>query len=151
MLIVLLTLVGFALILIDLLFIPGMLLLTAGSIAILYSVYLNFLENGLLWAALHLLACLAVVPKLITTSLNRIALKTEMPKEDGYLGIPDLKHLIGKTGTAFSDLRPSGSVELELEGQKELMDCISEGGYIEKGSPVIVREQRGPSLVVAKS
>ncbi|MCB9396478.1 MAG: hypothetical protein H6510_01565 [Acidobacteria bacterium] len=107
-------------------------MLTIGSIAILYSVYFNFIENGFL-GSLTPARLFSRCTKIITISLNRIALKTEMPKEDGYLGIPDLKHLIGKTGTAFSDLRPSGSVELELEGQKELMDCISEGGYIEKG------------------
>ncbi|MCB1051492.1 MAG: hypothetical protein KDC71_12915 [Acidobacteria bacterium] len=151
MLIVVLTFLGFFLILADLLFIPGMVLLTIGSGMILYSVYLNFIENGLFWAALQLIACLAVVPKIITISLNRIALKTEMPKEDGYIGIPDMTHLIGKKGKAFSDLRPSGCIELEIEGQKELLDCISEGGFIEKGSFVQVLEQRGPSLVVVKS
>ncbi len=148
--ILLLSIAGYLLILLDLVLIPGAVLLTAGCGIVLYAIYLNYLEYGLVSSLIHLAISLAFVPKAIGWSLNRVALKNEMDKEDGYVGIPDRDHLIGKKGVALSDLRPSGTVGLR-EGEEDIrLDCVAEGGYIERGSPVSIVEDRGPSLVVRK-
>ena len=147
--IVLFTILGFALIIIDLLFLPGGFLVAAGAALILYSVYLNLAEPyGIPRAIVHLLVCIAITPKLITWSLRRISLKKEMNKDDGYVGVEDHTEMLGWAGSAFSDLRPSGMVI--LDNHDEHLDCIAESGYIEKGSRVEVVEERGPSLVVRK-
>lgn len=146
--ILLLSVCGFLFILLDLVLLPGVVLLLFGSCLILYAIYLNYLDYGLLPALLHLAVSLAFVPKMITWSLGRVALKNEMKKEDGYVGIPDRKHLIGMKGKALSDLRPAGAVALQ-EGDEEIrLDCVAQGGYIEQGARVVIVEDRGPSLVV---
>ena len=144
------TLLGFVLIIVDLVLVPGLVLLILGSGLILYSVYLNYLDYGLISALIHLLVCLAVVPYLVRKSLARIALKKEMSAEDGYLGLPVRKHYVGMEGVAFTDLRPSGTIQIEKEGRRELLDCISEGGFLEKGTAVKILAERGPSLVVGR-
>jgi len=145
--IILLTLFGFILILLDILFVPGGLFIVMGSCAILYSIYLSF-EISLWLAIVHLIASLAVVPYLVRYAFGRVSLKEEMKKEDGYVGVVDHSAYIGKSGIARSTLRPSGSVTVLVDGEEEYLDCISEGGLIEKGSPVVITEDRGTSLVV---
>lgn len=149
-LIPILTIAGFLLIVIDLLFIPGGILIIVGSGGILYSIFLTWQNYGLMPTVFHTLVCLAIVPKLITKSLDRVALKDEMHAEDGYVGLTSRADYIGKQGTALSDLRPSGSVRVEMDGLPKRLDCIAEGGYIEKGETVQITEERGPSLVVKK-
>jgi len=143
-----LTLAGFALILVDLLLIPGSVLVAVGSGLVLYSVYLNFDRNGVGWALLHLAVCLAIAPKLIMWSFKRYSLKGEMGKNEGYVGVDDHKTLIGKRARAATDLRPSGMIDVVVDGEEQRLDCIAEGGFIERGSEVEVTEERGPSLVV---
>lgn len=146
--IILLTLGGFALILIDLVFLPGLIMVAAGSAMILYAVYLNYMEYGF-WAALiHLIVCLAFVPKLVVWSLGRVALKKEFRAEDGYTGLPDRSQYVGLTGKTISPLRPSGTVAVVVDGKRIHLDCISESGYVDTGIQVEVLDERGPSLVV---
>lgn len=54
------------------------------------------------------------------------------------------KPLIGKSGHAHSDLRPSG-IAL-IEGQK--VDVVSEAGFVEHGTPIKVIEVTGSRVVV---
>ena len=149
-LILLLTVIGFAIIIADLLFIPGGLLVVIGTGMVLYSVYLNFDNFGIISAILHMGACLAVVPRLVSWSVGRVALKSELSAEDGFVGTEDHTRFIDKEGVARSDLRPSGSVIVVQEGEEHHLDCIAEGGYIEKGERVVITAERGPSLIVRK-
>ncbi len=144
--IVLFTILGFALIILDLLFLPGGFLVVGGAALIFFSVYLNGKAYGAPSAIIHMLICIAITPKLIKWSLGRIALKKEMNKDDGYVGVEDHSDMIGCPGAAFSDLRPSGMVA--LDNHDDHLDCVAESGYIEKGSRVMIVEERGPSLIV---
>lgn len=56
----------------------------------------------------------------------------------------DHPELIGKTGNAETDLRPSGYAR--IEGQR--LDVVAVRGYIEKGTPVEVIEVHGARIVV---
>lgn len=143
-----LTVVGFALIILDLLFVPGSIFVVAGSVMVVYSIYLNFIEIGWLSGSVHLLLSLAAVPKLFFWSMERASLKEEMHAEDGYVGVDDRSGYIGQQGIARSDLRPSGVVRLQTEAGEVQLDCVAEGGYIDKGSRVLVVEDRGTSAVV---
>ena len=151
LIILLLTLGGFFFIIIDLLLIPGGFLVAAGTGMILYAIYLNFIQFGLIPATFHFVICLAAVPKLVIWALSRVALKEEMHAEDGYVGREDHSTLLGSRGRARTDLKPSGSVVISLDGGERFLDCISEGGFIEKGTDVVIVAERGPSLVVRKA
>ena len=146
--ILLLTTLGFVLVLVDILVVPGSLLVAVGSGVILYSVYLNYLENGPWVAGLHLLLCLATLPKLVIWGFQRLSLKGEMRNRDGYIGVEDRRAFVGLRGVTQSPLRPSGSVSILVDGEEEYLDCISDGDYIESGVEVEVIEDRGTSLVV---
>ena len=61
--------------------------------------------------------------------------------------VNQLNSLIGQSGTAMTDLRPAGSVEIN----KIRHDSISDGDFISKNDLVKVIEIRGNYLVVRKS
>lgn len=143
-------LLGLAIITVDLLFIPGGLLLIVGGGLLAYSVYLNYITYGVWSALIEVMAILAILPFLIKHSLTRLALKNEMRAEDGFVGVENYSKYLNMIGEAVSDLRPSGMVLVNEGESSRRLDCISEGGYIEKGTTVIVSAVRGPSLVVRR-
>lgn len=51
---------------------------------------------------------------------------------------------VGKTGTAITDLRPSGRIKIE----DEIYDAVTQGGFVSKGANVKVLSRRGVSFVV---
>ena len=53
----------------------------------------------------------------------------------------------GDTGTALTFLRPSGKVEIG----NEIFDVVTEGEYLEKGTPVVVSKIRGNIVIVSKT
>lgn len=63
--------------------------------------------------------------------MRKVALHKDL--EDAHSS-PSLTSLIGKEGTAFTVLRPSGKVMID----NELYDGVSESGFIEKGTKVEV-------------
>ncbi len=73
-----------------------------------------------------------------------LILKDEQTKAEGYLSSNDLKYLLGKKGTATTDLRPSGTGEFE----GITFDVISEGTYITKGTSLVIFKVQGSKLVV---
>lgn len=77
---------------------------------------------------------------------GNIGLKTVQNKSEGYISIDThQKEMIGKTGTAYTVLRPSGRIMIE----NELFDAKSEIGYIEKGTLVkVIRDEAGQLYVI---
>ena len=55
--------------------------------------------------------------------------------------------MLGKTGKAVSDLRPSGKVEIE----DEWYDAQTDGEYLLKGEGVVVIEVKNSFVVVRKA
>ena len=77
-------------------------------------------------------------------SKSRLVLKAVATRADsGDSGDPG--HLIGKTGVAHTPLRPAGIAE--LDGMR--LNVVTEGDYIEKGTPVRVVRVAGNRIVVA--
>jgi membrane-bound serine protease (ClpP class) len=66
------------------------------------------------------------------------------PSADGYVSTLARSDLIGKTGTAISELRPVGVAEI----LGERVDVTSEGGFLPAGTPVTVVHAEGMRLVV---
>ncbi len=85
--------------------------------------------------------------KLLTSTrfASHLALKTVMDKADGFT-ITDNKITarLGDSGMATTDLRPAGKIKID----EEIFDAMSDGGFIQKGSQVIVIDYRNGQLVV---
>ena len=65
---------------------------------------------------------------LVGTPLNQYILKKEQNIDDGYVAVKVKNYIIGKTGKAITDLRPSGRIMVG----NEIVDAIAEFGFIEK-------------------
>lgn len=84
--------------------------------------------------------------KVLTAKSFKLALSDVQNRSEGFIGI-DLhqKELIGKKGIAFTDLRPSGRIEIE----GEIYDAKAEVGYIEKGKKIkVIRDETGQLYVI---
>ena len=77
-----------------------------------------------------------------------LALETVQDHREGYIGI-DLhqKEMVGKTGSAYTVLRPSGKVMID----DELFDAMAEIGFIDKGTTIRVIRQESGQLHVVKA
>lgn len=85
--------------------------------------------------------------KVGTSNLFRgLSLESAQDRESGYIGIDvHQKEMIGKTGTAYTVLRPSGRVKID----DELFDAMAEVGYIEKGDTIrVIRDEAGQLYVI---
>lgn len=77
--------------------------------------------------------------------LANLSLYEVQEKSQGFVGVdPALALLAGKTGTAWTVLRPSGKVRIE----DKIYDAVSLYGMIEKGSPVLVVRAEAAQLYV---
>ncbi len=75
---------------------------------------------------------------------KRVSLQGTQDSDEGYtVGYREIS-LLGKEGTAFTILRPSGRIEIN----DELYDAYTRGEYIEKGDKVKVISEEGASLKV---
>lgn len=77
---------------------------------------------------------------------KRISLTDTQAQSDGYTSNFNSNDLIGKSGVAYTVLRPSGKVMIE----DQLYDAFSRGDYIEKGDNITVTEIEGSTLKVRK-
>ncbi len=83
-----------------------------------------------------------------STAFARVALTKEIGSEEGYSSADvNLRSLIGKTGRAFTVLRPSGKIEIE----GSVYDATAEMGFIEKGEPIVVTNYITAQLFVRKA
>lgn len=78
-------------------------------------------------------------------AFQRVSLQETQDHDQGYTSSPYAgKSLIGKHGTAYTILRPSGRVEID----GELFDAYTRGNYVEAGTPIEVISDEGTSLKV---
>lgn len=87
--------------------------------------------------------------KLFTSNrlFGSLALQKVMETDHGYISVDSVtqKSLIGKTGTAYTLLRPSGKIIID----ENIYDAKSEIGYIEKGTKIkVIRDEAGQVYVV---
>lgn len=81
-----------------------------------------------------------------TRFYDRVALKDTLRTDEGYTSTSHTENMIGRKGTAYTVLRPSGKIMIE----DELYDATTRGGFIEKDQEVVVISQEGTSLKVKK-
>lgn len=79
---------------------------------------------------------------------RKLVLETELAAGQGYASPPrDDPYWLGKSGTAWSMLRPAGIAE--IEGRR--VDVVSDGEMIEAGTPVQVTRVDGNRIVVKRA
>lgn len=85
-----------------------------------------------------------ILPK--TSAYQALVLKKELTSEDGYVSsdLENKKKLLGKTGLAFTMLRPAGTVL--IDGQR--IDVITSGDLIAKGKMVKIIAVEGTAITV---
>ncbi len=79
-------------------------------------------------------------------AFQRITLTETQESSKGYTVNAKTKSMNGKTGTAYTVLRPSGKVMID----DQLFDAFTRGDYVEKGDPIIVIESEGVTLKVKR-
>jgi membrane-bound serine protease (ClpP class) len=77
---------------------------------------------------------------------QNISLQKTLEREDGYTSTYITEKMIGKTGTAYTVLRPSGKVMID----GTLYDAATRGEYVDPGTPITVISQEGTSIRVKK-
>ncbi|WP_412060454.1 NfeD family protein [Rubrivirga sp. IMCC45206] len=155
--------VGVGLLLVEVFVTPGfgvfgiaglVLVLGALLVALVPNVGFKFPDDGEIARATTTLAAALVLLVLFTMSLgrmlprserlNRLVLAPELSAAEGYTSADLGADLVGRTGTALTGLRPSGTVE--VDGRR--VDVVSEGGFVSAGAAVEVVRARGAVVVV---
>lgn len=82
------------------------------------------------------------------TMFGDLALLTTQQTTEGYVSADaHYMEMKGKTGTAFTMLRPAGKID--IEGQ--IFDAVAEAGFIEKGEAIRVVKYENAQLIVRKA
>ncbi len=79
-----------------------------------------------------------------TKMFSRIALTDTMSRAEGYTSNFKKEPMVGKKGTTYTVLRPSGKVSID----GELYDAYTRGDYIDKDVKIVVVSDEGTSLKV---
>ena len=77
---------------------------------------------------------------------KKIILTNTSSTEQGYVSSVDYSQYLNKEGIVLTELRPSGSVE--IDGVP--VDVVSEGKFISKGEKVRVVKIEGMRIIVRK-
>ncbi|PZR40418.1 MAG: serine protease [Azospira oryzae] len=81
-----------------------------------------------------------------TKAFNRIALTDTQEKSQGFTVNAGVEVMIGKKGTAFTILRPSGKVMID----EQIYDAFTRGEFVERDEQVEVISTEGVTLTVKK-
>ena len=144
---------GFCLIFVEVVIIPGFGFAgILGTISLGSACYIAFTSLSPALGAIVTLASLLMVfglfkilPK--TTFWQKTRLTLTQNKKMGYqVAAPGLEKLIGKTGKTLTILRPSGTVLIETKHY----DVVSDDEFIEKDIEVRVKNVQGNKITVTK-
>jgi membrane-bound serine protease (ClpP class) len=80
-------------------------------------------------------------------AFKRVALQDTFERNAGYTASFRKESMVGKTGVAYTVLRPSGKVMID----NEIYDAYTRGNYIESGTEIVVTEETGTSLKVKEA
>lgn len=80
-------------------------------------------------------------------AFKNLSLHTVQEKSEGYVSVDSsFANLVGKEGTAFTVLRPSGKVRIE----GKTYDAVANVGMIDRGDPIVVVKAEAAQLYVEK-
>ena len=124
----------------------GLTLVGAGATGNAIVAALGRVALSLLLALAGGLALLRLLPRLPFG--RRLVLQSGEASTLGYVSPPESdRQWLGRAGTALSPLRPAGIAE--IDGAR--VDVVSDGGFIEAGTPILVSRVDGNRIVVRRS
>ncbi len=160
---ILIFIIGVVLLLLEIFVIPGfgiagalgIILMVAGlflslisSLPVFSFSYISFaiiqLASSFVMTFIVIFVLSKFLPK--TSMFKKLVLNTNISSHSGYTSKPDVPSLFGKTGKAFTDLRPSGTAIIK----NKRVDVVTEGEYINRGAKIIVRKIEGSRVIVEK-
>lgn len=123
----------------------------SGIVCLIIGIFItaDTIEEGII-ILLIILALLAIMFAIILKVLSAgklkspIILKDELTTESGFISSNDLNYLLGKKGTAVTDLRPTGRGS--FDGVE--FNIMSESKYIMKDTPIEICKVEGSKLIV---
>jgi membrane-bound serine protease (ClpP class) len=135
-------------------FVPslGILAVTAAGI-LFYSLYLVFTTISFTAGMVFLGVDILMIPFVLVLGFkalgaSSLSLHKKLSSREGVSSqAPDLVSWKGKKGEAITDLRPSGTVM--IEGKR--LDAVTDGEYVDAGTPVVVTLVSGNRIVVDKN
>lgn len=111
-------------------------------------------DAQILWAVIRVTLTVAIIILLFlafnerliqSKAFSRLVLVDSLESDKGYTSsIEGLQSLIGLNGTAVTDLRPTGKVEI----QDERYEASTDGEFLPKGTAIVVVRSRGNYLEV---
>jgi len=105
---------------------------TMVMLSMLVSIVLSFLIGGSLFESPY---------------FKKIALETTQDADQGYtIKQSGSDEMVGSSGIAATDLKISGTIEIN----DQRFDAVTQGEFIEKGTAVVIKENRGNYFVVSK-
>ncbi|MEJ2050042.1 MAG: NfeD family protein, partial [Calditrichota bacterium] len=107
-----------------------------------FSTAAGYLSLSMIITFIGIFILLKIFPQ--TSIWRRISLAESQLRNEGYIAARDYSRYQGQKGTAVSTLRPAGIGQFG----KERLDVVSEGEYIEKGTPIIISRVDGYRLIV---
>jgi len=123
----------------------GMTLFGAGATSAVIIGALGRVALSILLALAGALALMRILPSLPFG--RRLVLDTGMDADLGYVSAPESDHhLLGRTGTTVSPLRPAGIAE--IDGTR--VDVVSDGGFVDAGATIEVSRVDGNRIVVRR-
>ena len=123
------------------------LLCLAGGLAIFFNYSTAMGIAGVIVAIVMIPTVVIIAYKRFPKSKFGKAVTLEPPKRPKGDAIPDaeqLEHLLDKSGTVITALRPVGTCD--IDGHK--VQCVAEGGFVDKGSNVKVINVQGTRVTV---
>ncbi|HCY77939.1 MAG TPA: peptidase [Ignavibacteriales bacterium] len=100
------------------------------------------LSGAMLFALLGIFLLAKYLPK--SSAFNKLVLSESEKADKGFVSYPSEKDLIGKTGIAFTTLRPGGTAE--FDGKR--VDVVADSEYINQGTKIKVLRVEGIKVVV---
>lgn len=133
-------------------FLPGAIMAVGGSVLLLASLFMFHLKGpeGIgpflfylfaLGVSLYCVIRLAIWAVKATGKKGTVYLDAH---QEGFQASLYPKELIGKTGVAATDLKPSGHIWVD----DRAIQALSKDGYIDKGTPVQILGGQGSHLIV---
>lgn len=160
---IILFVLGVALLLVEIFVIPGFgiagvsglaAVLLALGFSLIGNIGFSFPSGEAISSAILTLAASLVMMVIAMFSLGRflpksdrfgqLVLAPELTAATGYTSADTHTEWLGRTGTALTDLRPSGTAEID----EDRIDVVTSGEYIGKGTAVEVVEVKGSRVKV---
>ncbi|MBU2444690.1 MAG: serine protease [Bacteroidetes bacterium] len=146
-----LIILGFILIILEVFALPGIIVGIFGVISIIVAIVYSFIQFDANTGLLILLGTIAF-SVVFTYALfklgawNRFILGSQQKREEGFTSAETENSLLGKVGTAQTNLRPAGSAL--IDGKK--YDVLADGEFLQKGDSIVVTSVSGIKVTVKK-